>query len=73
MKKNPKLVKNMKHVKFDQIPPLSGPDPRGLINQTKQDKPNQLDKINGRHRQSIHHHQMYSNAPQLYYLPGVVF
>ncbi len=51
MKKNPTLVKNMKHVKFDQIPPLSGPDPRGLINRTKQDKPNQLEKINGRHRQ----------------------
>ena len=51
MKKNPTLVKNMKHVKFDQIPPLSGPDPRGLINRTKQDKPNQLEKTNGRHRQ----------------------
>ena len=51
--KNPTLVKNMKHVKFDQIPPLSGPDPRGLINETKQDKPNQLEKINGRNRQSI--------------------
>ena len=50
MKKNPTLVKNMKHVKFDQIPPLSGPDPRGLINPTKQDKPNQLEKINGRNR-----------------------
>jgi len=53
MKKNPTLVRNMKHVKFDQIPPLSGPDPRGLINPTKQVKPNQLEKINGRHRQSI--------------------
>ena len=53
MKKNPTLVKNMKHVKFDQIPPLSGPDPRGLINETKQDKPNQLENINGRNRQSI--------------------
>ena len=51
MKKNPTLVKNMKHVKFDQIPPLSGPDPRGLINHTKQDKPHQLEKTNGRHRQ----------------------
>ena len=39
MKKNPTLTKNMPHVKWDQIPPLSGPDPRGLINETKQDKP----------------------------------
>ncbi len=53
MKKNPTLVKNMKHVQFNQIPPLSGPDPRGLINQTKQYKPNQLEKINGRNRQII--------------------
>ena len=52
-KKNPTLVKNMKHVKRDQIPPLSGPDPRGLINDSKEDKPNQLENINGRHRQSI--------------------
>ena len=50
MKKNPTLVKNMKHVKRDQIPPLSGPDPRGLINDSKEDKPNQLEKINGRNR-----------------------
>jgi len=53
MKKNPTLIKNMKHVKLDQIPPLSGPDPRGLINQTKQGKPERLEKINGRYRQSI--------------------
>jgi hypothetical protein len=52
-KKNPTLVKNMKYVKRDQIPPLSGPDPRGLINETKQDKPNQLENINGRNRQSF--------------------
>ena len=51
--KNPTLVKNMKYVKRDQIPPLSGPDPRGLINETKQDKPNQLENINGRNRQSF--------------------
>ena len=50
MKKNPTLVKNMKHVKFDQIPPLSGPDPRGLIKDKKQDKPIILEKINGRNR-----------------------
>ena len=49
-KKNPTLVKNMIHVKRDQIPPLSGPDPRGLINDSKEDKPNQLEKINGRNR-----------------------
>ena len=27
MKKNPTLVKNMSNVKWDQIPPLRGPDP----------------------------------------------
>ena len=40
----------MKHVKWKEIPPLSGPDPRGLINDSKEDKPNQLEKINGRNR-----------------------
>ena len=49
MKKNPTLTKNMPYVKWDQIPPVRGPEP--LINQTKQDKPNQLEKTNGRHRQ----------------------
>ena len=53
MKKNPTLVKNMKHVKFDQIPPLSGPDPQGLINESKQTIQDKLENINGRHRQSI--------------------
>jgi hypothetical protein len=57
MKKNPTLTKNMTHVKWDQIPPLSGPEPRGLINETKQAKQSnsvsQLEKINGRYRQSI--------------------
>ena len=53
MKKNPTLTKNMPHVKWDQIPPLSGPEPRGLINETKQDKPERLEKINGRYRQDI--------------------
>jgi len=52
-KKNPTLVKNMKHVQFNQIPPLSGPDPRGLINQTKPTIQDKLENINGRHRQSI--------------------
>ena len=53
MKKNPTLTKNMSHVKWDQIPPLSGPDPRGLINQTKPTIQDKLENINGRHRQSI--------------------
>ena len=29
------LVKNMKHVKFDAIPPVSGPNPQGLIKSKK--------------------------------------
>ena len=48
-KKNPTLVKNMKYVKFDQIPPVSGPNPQGLIKDKKQDKPIQ-DKKYGRYR-----------------------
>ena len=51
--KNPTLVKNMKHVKRDQIPPLSGPNPQGLINESKAYKQDKLEKINGRNRQSI--------------------
>ena len=50
MKKNPTLTKNMPHVKWDQIPPLIGPEPRGLINEQKQDKPGRLEKTNGRRR-----------------------
>ena len=46
---NPTLVKNMKHVKFDAIPPLRGPDPQGLIKEKKQDKPIQENKY-GRYR-----------------------
>jgi|TARA_R110000782_G_scaffold37907_1_gene89444 hypothetical protein len=53
MKKNPTLTKNMPYVKWSQIPPLSGPDPRGLINQTKQDKPERLENLNGRNRQNF--------------------
>ena len=34
MKKNPTLTKNMPNVKWDQIPPLKGPDPQGI--QTRQ-------------------------------------
>ena len=30
MKKNPTLVKNMSNVKWDQIPPLRGPNPNGV-------------------------------------------
>ncbi len=30
MKKNPTLTKNMPNVKWDQIPPLKGPDPDGI-------------------------------------------
>ena len=57
MKKNPTLVKNMKHVKFDQIPPLSGPDPQGLINESKQTIQDKLEKTNGRNRQIINRHK----------------
>ena len=48
--KNPTLVKNMKDVKWKAIPPLKGPDPRGLIKDKKQDKPIILEKTNGRAR-----------------------
>ena len=51
--KNPTLTKNIPHVKRDQIPPLSVPDPQGLINESKAYKQDKLEKINGRHRQSI--------------------
>tara|TARA_R110000851_G_scaffold1049_2_gene3653 strand:+ start:167 stop:337 length:171 start_codon:yes stop_codon:yes gene_type:complete len=27
---NPTLTKNMKHVKWNQIPPVKGPNPQGL-------------------------------------------
>ena len=30
MKKNPTLIKNMTHVKLNEIPPLKGPDPQGI-------------------------------------------
>ena len=49
--KNPTLVKEMKHVKWKAIPPLKGPEPRGLINESKQDKPERSEKITyGRRR-----------------------
>ena len=55
--KNPTLTKNMPHVKRDQIPPLSGPDPQGLINESKAYKQDKLEKINGRNRQSVSRHK----------------
>ena len=57
MKKNPTLVKNMKYVKVDQIPPLSGPDPQGLINESKAYKQDKLEKINGRNRQVVNRYK----------------
>ena len=51
--KNPTLVKNMKHVKRDQIPPLSGPNPQGLINESKPTIQDRLENINGRNRQKF--------------------
>ena len=44
VKENPTLVKNMKHVKWRAIPPLKGPNPKGLIKEKKQDKPIQEKK-----------------------------
>ena len=48
-KENPTLVKNMKHVKWDSIPPLRGPNSQGLIKDKKQDKLIQEKKY-GRYR-----------------------
>ena len=48
-KDNSTLVKNMKHVKFNSIPPLRGPNPQGLIKEKKQDKPSKEKKY-GRYR-----------------------
>ena len=48
--KNPTLVKNMKNVKWKAIPPLKGPDPRGLIKDPKQDKPRNLENLNDKNR-----------------------
>jgi hypothetical protein len=52
---NKTLVANMQHVKWKAIPPLKGPDPQGLNNESKQVKTiiNSGD-INGRqNRQSV--------------------
>jgi len=48
-KENPTLVKNMKHVKWNAIPPLKGPNPQGLIKVAKKDKKKQ-ENLNGRNR-----------------------
>ena len=55
--KNPTLTKNMPYVKRDQIPPLSGPNPQGLINESKAYKQDKLEKKNGRNRQSVSRHK----------------
>jgi|TARA_R110000796_G_scaffold24394_5_gene69557 hypothetical protein len=47
-KENPTLTKNMKHVKWKEIPPLRGPDPQGLIKVQKQDKDNRERILNGK-------------------------
>jgi hypothetical protein len=47
---NPTLTKNMKHVKWNLIPPVKGPEPRALIKESKQYKPVILEKKNGRYR-----------------------
>ena len=49
VKENPTLVKNMKHVKWNAIPPLKGPNPSGLIKVAKKDKKKQ-ENLNGRNR-----------------------
>ena len=50
--KNKTLVKNMIHVKWDQIPPLKGPDSQGLNIPEKQSTTiENSEKINGRYRQ----------------------
>jgi hypothetical protein len=49
VKENPTLVKNMKYVKWNTIPPLKGPNPQGLIKDKKQDKKKQ-ENLNGRYR-----------------------
>ena len=47
------LVANMQHVKWNQIPPLKGPDSQGLNVPTKQVTTiKNSENINGRYRQS---------------------
>ena len=51
MTTNKTLVKNMKHVKWKEIPPLKGPDPQGLNVPLKQVKSVlKPEKLNGRQR-----------------------
>ena len=38
MKKNPTLTKNMPDVKFNEIPPLKGPDSQGVKTPLRQPK-----------------------------------
>ena len=49
---NKTLTKNMKHVKWKEIPPVKGPNPQGLNVPLKQVKSVLTsEKINGRQRQ----------------------
>ena len=51
--KNKTLVANMQHVKFKEIPPLKGPDSRGLNVPEKQSTTiKNSENINGRYGQS---------------------
>ena len=50
MNMNKTLVKNMKYVKWNLIPPVKGPEPRALIKDSKQGKPIKLEKKNGSKR-----------------------
>ena len=51
--KNKTLTKNMKHVKWKEIPPVKGPSSQGLNVPVKQVKTTENSrKINGRYRQS---------------------
>ena len=51
--KNKTLVANMQHVKFNEIPPLKGPDSQGLNVPLKQATTiKNSENINGRYRQS---------------------
>ena len=51
--KNKTLVANMQHVKFNEIPPLKGPNSQGLNVPLKQATTiKNSENINGRYRQS---------------------
>ena len=52
--KNKTLVANMQHVKFNEIPPLKGPDSQGLNVPLKQATTiKNSENINGRYRQAL--------------------